>query len=314
MIEKMVGRMEKETKGTILALAAALISGIAIFANKIFVVGIDPTVFTSLRALLIGIIFLVIMSYQAGFNIVEVKKSFKQANWMYMLAIAIVGGSAAFLLFFTGLQLTTGGRAAFLHKTLPIYVAVFAYWFLHEKISMKQTYALIIMMLGTVVIFGASIDPTQMWSNPLIGDLLVIGATVLWAAENTIARRAMLKGDTNWMVSFSRMFIGALILFGFAGVMGKLGLLLTLTSQQVFNISISTAILFGFIFTWYYSIRLINVSKAATILLLAPVISLVLGAAILGEPAPFVQLVGSALILIGAYFVVNIRSELAGGV
>ena len=169
-------------------------------------------------------------------------------------------------------------------------------------------------MLGTVVIFGASINPAQMWTDPLVGDLLVLGATVLWAAENTIAKKAMLKGDTNWIVSFSRMFIGALILFGVAGVMGKLGLLLTLTSQQVINISISTAILFGFIFTWYYSIRLINVSKASTILLLAPVVSLVLGAAFLGEPAPFVQLVGSALILIGAYFVVNIRSELASGV
>lgn len=306
--------MDNEAKGTILALVTALISGFAIFANKIFVVGIDPTVFTSVRALFIGIAFLVIMSYQAGFNFVEVKKSFIQANWKYMLAIAVIGGSAAFLLFFTGLQLTTGGRAAFLHKTLPIYVAVFAYWFLHEKISMKQTYALIIMMLGTVVMFGSSINPTELWTNPLAGDLLVIGATVLWAAENTIARKAMLKGDTNWIVSFSRMFIGALILFGVAGVMGKLGLLLTLSSQQVINISISTAILFGFVFTWYYSIRLINVSKASTILLLAPVVSLVLGAAFLGEPAPFGQIVGSALILIGAYSVVNIRSKLASGV
>ena len=128
--------MDNEAKGTILALVTALISGFAIFANKIFVVGIDPTVFTSVRALFIGIAFLVIISYQAGFNFVEVKKSFMQANWKYMLAIAVIGGSAAFLLFFTGLQLTTGGRAAFLHKTLPIYVAVFAYWFLHEKISM----------------------------------------------------------------------------------------------------------------------------------------------------------------------------------
>jgi drug/metabolite transporter (DMT)-like permease len=306
--------MEKETAGTILALAAAFISGFAIFANKVFVAGMDPTVFTSVRALIIGIAFLAIIYYKSGFRSAEVRKSLKRANWKYMLAIAVVGGSAAFLLFFTGLSYTTAGRAAFLHKTLPIYVAVFAYWFLHEKIPIKQTYALIIMMLGTVVMFGASMDPAQLWSNPLVGDLLVIGATVLWAAENTIARKAMVKGDTNWVVSFSRMFIGALLLFGFAGVMGKLGLILALTSQQAVNILISAAILFGYIFTWYYSIRMINVSKASTILLLAPVFSLVLGAAFLGEPAPFVQLVGSALILIGAYFVVNIRSELAGGV
>ncbi|MBN2330939.1 MAG: DMT family transporter [Candidatus Aenigmarchaeota archaeon] len=306
--------MNKETKGTILALLTALISGFAVFANKFFVIGTDPTVFTSLRALIIGIAFLCIMYWQSGFKADELRKSFSKANWRYMLAIAVIGGAAAFLLFFTGLQLTTAGRAAFLHKTLPIYVAVFAYWFLHEKISMKQTYALIIMMLGTVVMFGSAIEPAELWTSPLAGDLLVLLATVLWAAENTIARKAMIKGDTNWIVSFSRMFIGALILFGFAGVMGKLGLLLALAPQQVMNISISAAILFGYIFTWYYSIKLINVSKASAILLLAPVVSLALGAAFLGEPAQIVQLAGSALILIGAYFVVNIRSELAGGV
>jgi len=91
-------------------------------------------------------------------------------------------------------------------------------------------------------------------------------------------------------------------------------LLLALTAQQAVNIAISTAILFGYVFCWYYSIRMINVSKASTILLLAPVVSLVLGVVVLGEAAPLVQLIGSALILMGAYFVVNIRSELSTGV
>jgi drug/metabolite transporter (DMT)-like permease len=306
--------MEKEAKGTILALVTALISGFAIIANKVFVVGIDPTVFTSVRALLIGLVFLIMIYYKSNFKISECAKSLRQAKWKYMLAIAVIGGAAAFLLFFTGLKFTTGGRAAFLHKTLPIYVAVFAYWFLKEKISIKQTYALIIMLLGTVLIFGSQLNPAELWSNPMLGDFLVLGATILWALENTIARKAMLDGDTNLIVSFSRMFIGALILFGVAGVMGKLGLLLALTAPQLANIGISTAILFGYIFCWYYSISFINVSKASTILLLAPVVSLVLGVAVLAEPVPLVQLIGSALILVGAYLVVNIRSELSTGV
>ena len=304
----------REMKGTILALLAAAISGAAITANKIFIVSMDPTVFTSLRSLIIGLAFLAIIFFQSRFRLTDVGKSLKSANWKYMLAIAIIGGAAAFLLFFSGLKLTTSGRAAFLHKTMPIYVAVFAYWFLREKISIKQTYALIIMLLGTVLIFGAEISPAELWSNPMLGDFLVLGATVLWAVENTIARKAMVRGDTNWVVSFSRMFIGALVLFGAAGVMGKLGLMMTLTSGQAVNILISTAILFGYVFFWYYSIRLINVSKASAMLMLAPVVSLALGAAFLGEPAPMVQLIGSALILLGTFFIANIRSELSTGV
>lgn len=307
-------KMQKELKGTILALITAIISGVSIVANKVFVVDMDPNLFTAVRALFIGIVFFIIMYWKSRFDFRELSKSLKQVRWDYMVSIAVIGGAAAFLLFFTGLKLTTGGRAAFLHKTLPIYVALFAYWFLKERISMKQTYALIIMLLGTIVMFGQQIDPAEMWANPMTGDLLVILAAVFWAAENTIARKAMIKGDTNWVVSFSRMFIGALILFGVAGLFGKLGLLLALTSQQVINIGVSTLILFGYVLCWYWSIKLINVSKASTILLIAPVISLALGAAVLGEPAPFIQLIGSALILIGAYLVVNIRSELSTGV
>ena len=48
--------MKNETKGTILAIAAAVISGFSIPLNKLFVVSIDPVVFTSIRSLLIGII------------------------------------------------------------------------------------------------------------------------------------------------------------------------------------------------------------------------------------------------------------------
>jgi drug/metabolite transporter (DMT)-like permease len=302
-----------ENLGMLLAFAAAIISGAAITANKLFIVNIDPVVFTSIRSLVIGIIFLLIILIQSRFDFPGTLRTLRKADWRYMIAIAVIGGAAAFLLFFSGLKLTTSGRASFIHKTMPIYIAVFSYWFLKEKISMKQTYALIIMLLGTVLIFGSDIAAGAMWANPLLGDALILAATVFWAAENILAKKVMSNGDTNWMVSFSRMFVGALILFGFAGLTGKIGLVAALTTQQLANIAISTAILFGYVFTWYYSLRFINVSKASMILMLSPVITLLLGISVLGEPAPFVQMLGSALILFGLYAVSKIKSEMVTG-
>jgi len=72
--------------------------------------------------------------------------------------------------------------------------------------------------------------------------------------------------------------------------------------------------LFGYVLFWYMSIHYIRVSKAATLLLLAPVISLLAGVFLLGESAPIIQLVGSALILLGAWFVVNIKSRVVTGI
>jgi drug/metabolite transporter (DMT)-like permease len=299
----------KEVFGTILALLTAVISGLAIPVNKIFVVDLDPTVFTAVRAVITGVVFLLLSFAARGFS----KESLK-VNWKYLALIAIIGGAFAFLLFFTGLKFTTGGRAAFLHKTLPLYVAVFAFIFLKERIPRKQVYALIIMLIGTIVLFSVQINPAELWMNPQLGDMLVVGATILWAFENVIARKAMINGEKNFVVSFARMFFGGVILFGVVGLMGKFDLLFSLTAQQWTNIFVSAGILFGYVLFWYWSIRYINVSKASTLLLLAPVVSLVLGVWWLNEPIPAVQLLGSALILIGAYFVVGIKSRFATGV
>ena len=301
--------MKKEVFGTILALLTAIISGFAIPVNKIFVVNLDPTVFTAVRAVIVGFVFLLLSFATGSFRVENLK-----TNWKYLALIALLGGSFAFLLFFTGLKFTTGGRAAFLHKTLPLYIAVFAFLFLKERIPRKQVYALILMFIGTILLFSAKINPADLWLNPQLGDMLVIGATILWALENVIARKAMINGETNFAVSFARMFFGGVILFGVVLLLGKFDLLLSLSAQQWTNIFVSVSILFGYVLCWYWSIRYINVSKASILLLLAPVVSLILGVVWFGEPVPVLQLAGSALILIGAYFVIRIRSEFVTGV
>ena len=294
--------MNKEIAGTILALLTALVSGIAIPVNKIFVVDIDPVVFTAVRALIIGVIFLVL-------SLLMNKSKQSIVNWKYLLAIAIIGGSFAFLLFFSGLQLTTSGHAAFLHKTLPLYVAIFAFLILKEKITKRYLSAMFLMLFGTIAIYSVSISPAELWLNPQLGDLLIIGATILWAAENVIARKAMINGETNFIVSFARMFFGGLILFGVVLLTNKFGILLSLTTSQIINISISVVILFLYVLFYYWALKFINASKAAVLLLLAPVVSLIIGVTILNEPFPLLQLAGSVLILIGAYFIIGIKSE-----
>jgi drug/metabolite transporter (DMT)-like permease len=294
--------MNKEAKGTIFAIIAAIISGFSIPLNKVFVVNIDPLVFTALRSLVIGIAFFVVFHF--SHEHVKIK-----ANRKYLALIATIGGAIAFFLFFTGLKLTTAGRGAFLQKTLPLYAVIFAFFFLKEKISKKHFYSLLIMFIGIVSIFYADIAPAQMWLNPSLGDLLVVIATILWAFEAVLARKVMIKGENNFFVSFVRMFFGGIILFAFALLIGKYDIILSLSVQQVTNIVISTIILFGYVFFWYWSLKLINVSKASTLLLLSPVISLFIGMVVLKEPAPLTQMIGSILILIGAYFVSNIKSE-----
>jgi len=297
--------VKKELLGTVLAILTAVVSGFSIIANKIFIVDLDPVVFTSVRALFIGIIFFIISSINCKFNY----KKFKKVSWKYLIFIGLIGGAIAFLFFFTGLKLTTGGRAAFLQKTLPIYVTILAFLFLKEKITKKQIYALIIMIIGLILLVSSEVSPSMFWSNPPLGDILVIIATILWAFENIIAKHVMKKEESNFVVTFARMFFGAMFLFAIAILWDKLYLLSYLEPHQIFSIILSTILLTYYVLLWYWSIKLINVSKASTILLLAPVVSLIIGMLAWNEPFSYLQILGSILILIGGYFISKIKSE-----
>ena len=309
-------KFDKEVVGTTAAIITAVISGFAIPLNKIFVVDLDPIVFAAIRALIVGAVFLA-MSYafhRDDLNLGRNKtKGFKSLPWAYLLAIGLIGGCFAFMLFFSGLQLTDVGRAAFIHKTLPIWVTMFAYFLLREYVHRKQVFAMLIMLLG---VFFIIITPPNfnMFLLPItLGDMLVLIATILWALEAIIARHAMLKNYHHFFISFGRMFFGGIFLFGAVVLLGRAPALFAIQPYQFVNILISTAVLFGYVFFWYTSIHYIRVSKAATLLLLAPVISLLAGVFLLGESAPIIQLLGSALILIGAWFVVHIKSRVATG-
>ena len=297
--------MKKEVLGTLLALMAAVVSGFAIPANKIFVAGIDPTVFTALRALFIGLIFLLLAGYQNNFKF----KKLNKVSWKWLVAIGIIGGGLGFLFFFQGLALTTSGRGAFLHKTLPIFVTVFAFFFLRERITKKQNLALMVMLIGTVFLLSATITPGALWVNPALGDALIMIGVICWAIENTIAKKAMIKEESNLVVSFSRMFFGGAFLFGVVLLLGKIDVLFVLTQQQIASIFISTGFLFAYILFWYAAIKYINISKAVLFLLLAPVISAWLGVIWFGEPVPPLQIAGSVLILAGAAVAGKLRSE-----
>jgi drug/metabolite transporter (DMT)-like permease len=291
---------KRELFGVLLAILTAIVSGVSIVANRLFIIKIDPFVFTTIRSFFIGLVFLVISFFACNFKI----KKFRKVSWWTLVLIGIIGGSAPFLLFFIGLKETTAGRAAFLQKTLPLYATLLAFFFLKEKITKAHVLAMLSMIVGVYLIESANI--------PLgirIGDLLVLGAALLWAVESTISKKAMLDNESNWVITFSRMFFGSLILFSIIAIMGKADMLFSLNKQQIIYIIISTLLLLFYVLFWYWGLRFINLSKASIILLIAPLISLILGHIWLRERIFELQLLGSTLVLIGAFLILRTKSE-----
>ncbi|MBR9689615.1 MAG: DMT family transporter [Candidatus Altiarchaeota archaeon] len=288
--------MDKEKFGTMLVLLTAIGSGMAIIVNRFFVLKVDPIIFTAIRAVLIGFVFLIISR--------RVPDKGKPVSTSKLVFLGLTGGGLAFWLFFVGLKATTGGRAAFIHKTLPIWAAIMAYFFLKEKITEIQIKSIGLAIVGLAIMQYDKISMSVRW-----GDMLVLVATLVWALESTLAKKFMSLGETNWRISFGRMFFGSLFLFGVAALQGKLSLILELQPIQWIYILVSTLMLMWYVLTWYWGLKYISLTKATGLLLFSPIVSLVLGMVFLSEQILPMQIIGSTLILVGLYYLSKTKSE-----
>ncbi len=196
-----------KSPGIQLALLTALISGVAVFANSFAVKAFkDPFVFTTLKNVLVALALTGLFS--AGLLRHQLT-ALTRRQWLQLGLIGLVGGSAPFLLFFKGIsQMPTPVMAAFIHKTLFIWVALLALPLLKEKLNKLQWLALAVLLLGTYSLGGPKV---WQWGT---GEWLVLAATWLWAAETILAKK-MLGTLPVQVVAWGRMALGSVFLLAF---------------------------------------------------------------------------------------------------
>lgn len=280
--------MDLKKKGVLLVFLTALVSGASIFINSYSIKGFDSSVFTFSKNIIVALFLFAIL---LGFNQFSKLKSLKRKHWIQLSLIGLIGGSIPFLLFFKGLQLTTGTTSAFLHKTIFIYITIFALVFLKEKLNKGLFIGIFLLLLGNYFM----LKPDFSFSA---GHLLILTATLFWAAENTIAKY-VLKDLSGTLVAFGRMFFGSLFILIFLAFTGKLSLLTLMSSHQYLWILLTSVFLFTYVFTFYNGLKHIKVSTAACILAIGSPITTLLAFFLQAKPISFPQSIGIFLILAG---------------
>src|SRR3989304_2677545 len=136
--------------GVGLAFATALISGVSIFTNAFAVKQLpDAAVYTTLKN---GMAALILVGLAAMTVRPAEVRAMRRGSWLRLIVIAIVGGSVPFLLFFIGLAQATAPSAAFIQKTLFIWVAIFAVPFLREQRDRAPFAALRVLLGGQYLV------------------------------------------------------------------------------------------------------------------------------------------------------------------
>jgi drug/metabolite transporter (DMT)-like permease len=276
--------------GVGLAVVAALISGFSIFVNGFAVKQLpDPAVYTTLKNgiaafLLVGVAIAVVKRSEV--------RALDRRSWAGLATIGVIGGSIPFLLFFGGLAVASAPTAAFIHKTLFVWVALLAVPILGERLGWYPIAALGVILVGQTLV-AAPVGVT--WG---IGESMIAAATLFWAAEVLLAKRLLRRAVPAPVLGAARLGIGLIVLVAYLAVTGRLDIVAGLTATQ-WAWALGTGVLLaGYVGTWLAALRRAPASTVASVLVLgAPITAVFQSLASGTAPGPAV-LVGEVLILV----------------
>lgn len=256
----------KKNKGIGLIFLTAVVSAAVVFVSKYGVSVVNPYIFTALKNVIVAFFFVGWLIMAKDWRIL---RQIKRKQWLLLLAVGFVGGSVPFLLYFKGLSLTSEVQAAFIHKSMFIFIFVLAAVFLKEKISRKLLIAGLSLFLANILLL--KLTPFNFGR----GDFLILLATGLWAIENVLSKY-LLRELPARIVVWARMFLGSVFIFFYLFLTNQASLVFFLNVRQVGWVMITAVFLLGYVASWYAGLKYINVSTAAAILLLAgPMTSLI---------------------------------------
>ncbi|SDP19097.1 Uncharacterized membrane protein [Nakamurella panacisegetis] len=263
--------------GLMLALVTAVISGIAIFLNAYGVKAIgNATVYTTAKNAVAAAVLCGVAVGGRGRG-VTVDRPRGPRQWWRLLAVGVIGGSVPFVLFFEGLARASSNQAAFLNKTLVLWVAVLAAAVLKERLQVWHWIAIGLLLVGQAGLSGGF---TASMSS---GELMILAATLLWAVEVVVAKR-LLGSLTSWTIGLARMGFGSVVLIGWVLATGSGRVLLTMDTSQWGWVLLTGVILAGYVATWFAALARAKAVDVTAVLVLAALITAALNAVVHRAP------------------------------
>jgi drug/metabolite transporter (DMT)-like permease len=281
-----------------LAFATAVVSGVAIFVNGYAVKRFDGSApFTTGKNLVAAVLLTGLVALASARRSADgwtpPRTTFERIG---LLVVGVVGGSVPFLLFFEGLSRATSTDAAFIQKTLVVWVGVLAVLFLRERLGWPHLLAIGAILVGQVLL-ADDVSSLELGS----GELLVLAATLLWSIEILVAKR-LLDTLSALTVGVSRMAIGVAVLVGWLAVTDQLDPLFGYSRSQWAWLLATGLLLCVYVVTWYSALARAQAVDVTAVLVFGAVITATLDATVGGvsvrpDLVGLVAIAGGALLI-----------------
>ena len=291
--------MSTRATGVAIALVTAVVSGISVYVNSRGVSHFDDaTVYTTAKNAVAGLLLVtlalpILLTRPSGAT--RRARPGTRREWIGLLALACIGGSVPFVLFFEGLSRATATQAAFIHKTLVVWVAILAVGLLRERLGAPHLAAIALVVACQAWLVGGGLGTVTFGA----GEAMILAATLLWAVEVIVAKVLLRALDPRTLAA-ARMGLGTVVLIGWLGVSGRLGDLLALGSEQWVWAVATGLLLTAYVATWYAALARAQAVDVTAVLVFGAAVTAVIARVADGAA---IDPVGIALVTAGAVLI-----------
>ena len=227
------------------------------------------------------------------------KKDFPKLT---LIGVLIITLNIAF--FFTGIQKTTAINASVLTLIIPMLSVLLGWWFLKEKVYLINLAGIFAGLMGAMIIIGLPrIFLGEVSTESLVGNLLIILASVVWVVGAIFSRQMLVKYPSLIVTAFA--FLVGMVTFIIPAINEYLtnpGWTENVTSLGILGLvymTVLSSVSAYFLFEW--GLAKTNVITADLFQYIEPFVAAAVAILVLSETVSIDFGVGALLIIAGVY-------------
>ncbi|MDB4948923.1 MAG: Permease of the drug/metabolite transporter superfamily [Gemmatimonadetes bacterium] len=256
----------------------------------------DPLAFNGLRFLIASLFVAAVLRAQGPIPRPD------RRDVPRLVAIGILGNVLYQVAFILGLSRTAAGHASVVLALSPMFTALLSRWTGHERPGGRTWSGAALSILGIALVSSGSLRAGAP-PGALVGDLILVGSAVLWAAY-TVGSRPLVQRYGAVPTTAWTLWIGTppLLLAGAPALLRQRwsGISPGAWGGLFFSACLSIGLAY---LIWYRGVEKIGNTRTAIFSNLTPLVALAVSAAWLGERPSALSMVGVALTLGGVMWV-----------
>jgi len=226
-------------------------------------------------------------------NRLRIIRDYKLFDYVWFAFMGLLGVFLYYILFYGALMFSSAQEAFIMNYTWPIWIVLFSFIILREKISFLKILAILISFFGVYVVAtkgSFNIFSADSW----LGIFMGLGAGICYGLFSVFGKKR--KYD-----EISSMFFYYLFAFIFIAVFNFFTLdLRFLTSLEFIGVAWLGIFVSGVAFVlWFLALKQGDTAKVSNLIFLTPFISLIYIYLLIGEKILFSSIIGLILIVFG---------------